>query len=218
MMQNVRGGSGKIMGRLALAGEAPGVGVARLLLRGRAPTPATAPGCVCARNKDKLRRVRAVIMVVRMQAREERKREYHGRAVIDLHLRLRRSSRKLRGKWGFEGGAPPSWRCTGCVGSAGEGNGGVWRHGCGGGFLLPNVGVPWTGCTRGDGGGRARHWRWYCAVTEWGCSAGAQRERVVACGSGVSSGRTASMAWQRSAMDRWRRCRAPEVVWACLRG
>ena len=91
-------------------------------------------------------------MVVRMQAREERKREYHGRAVIDLHLRLRRSSRKLRGKWGFEGGAPPSWRCTGCVGSAGEGNGGVWRHGCGGGFLLPNVGVPWTGCTRGARG------------------------------------------------------------------
>ena len=77
----------------------------------------------------------AVIMVKRMQAREGRKGKRHDRAVVDLHLRPRRVLRKLWDNRGCEAAAPPSWRGTVCVGSEGEGNGVVWRHGAGWRFI-----------------------------------------------------------------------------------
>ena len=121
MMQNVRGDSGKIMGRLALAGEGcNGVGEV-LLLRGRASTPAGPPRLVCARNKGKTRRLSAVIMVKSMQAREGRKGKHHGPAVIDIHLSVPANFEEAPGQQRLRGGGSALLAVHGVCGEWGRG-------------------------------------------------------------------------------------------------
>ena len=77
-----RRGSGKIAGEVVLAGDAPSVGDDQLLLlRGRAPTPATSWRGVCARAEGKKGRMSTVIMGMRVRAREVRGKQQHGTAV-----------------------------------------------------------------------------------------------------------------------------------------
>ena len=124
MMQIDGGGSGKLLGGLALAGEASGVGGEQLLLRGRVRTPVSFLRRSWVRIKGKKGRVSAVFNGEGSAAREERKREQHGVAVVVSYLGHGRAWRRTRAA----AAALPSWRCRRDGGEQGRGSGGVWRE------------------------------------------------------------------------------------------
>ena len=86
VMQIDGGGSGKLAGRTALAGDAPIDGGEQLLLRGRDPTPARLLRRSWARTRGEKGPVSAGFMGKRVQAREKRRGGQHGSAVVVVYL------------------------------------------------------------------------------------------------------------------------------------
>ena len=151
MRQNERGGLGKLAGRVLLPGVAPIDSGEQMLLRGRAPSPAS-PLLRCgARNTGRTRRVSEGAMVMWMGCKEERGRDQHGSAVIDAHLRLRQNLEKTPGqqRLGSSGSAllAVHWVCGEC----GRGLRGGVEARVRGGLLSARFGSPWTGCSEGAG-------------------------------------------------------------------
>ena len=149
MMQNDGGGSGKVAGGLVLAGmllasATSGSSSAAMLQLRRGPGEAPV-----RETERKERRVSAELMVMRVRAREGRKRGQHRVSVVVVYLEHCRAWRKTRAAAALQQRLHP----PGGVREMVESQGGVveeWgEHECGGLYLRPTSGASWTRCKEG---------------------------------------------------------------------